>query len=76
MSIRKKFLLPGVSSEYKDLPKFVVDTNSRLFGKELEESLKKAKGRHYSLQALKPKTNLPHASTKHQLENIQRILEI
>ena len=46
---KEKFLLSGVSSEYKDLPKFVVDTNSRLFGKELEEFLKKAKGRHYSL---------------------------
>ena len=63
VSIRKKFLLSAVRSEYKDLPKFAEDTNSRLFGEELEDSLKKAKGRHYSLQALKPKTPA-HASTK------------
>ena len=53
VSIRKKFLLSGVSSEYKDLAKFAEDTNSHLFGEELEDSLKKAKGRHYSLQALR-----------------------
>ena len=35
-------------------------TDSHLFGEELEDSLKKAKGRH-SLQSLKPKTNYPHA---------------
>ena len=68
VSIRKKFLLSGVSSEYKNLTKFAEDTNSHLFGEKLEESLKrpikKAKGRHNSLQALKPKTNYPHASTK------------
>ena len=64
VSIKKKFLLFRVSSEYKDLAKFVEDTNSHLFGEELEDSLNKVKGRHYSLQALKPKTNLPHASTK------------
>ena len=56
VSIRKKFLLSGVSSEHKDLAMFAEDTDSHLFGKELEDSLKKAKGRHYSLQALKPKT--------------------
>ena len=55
VSIRKKFLLSGVSSEHKDLAKFAEDTGSHLFGKELEDSLKKAKGRHYSLQALKPR---------------------
>ena len=54
-SISKKFLLSGVSSEYKNLAKFAEDTDSHLFGEELEDSLKKAKGRHYSLQALKPK---------------------
>ena len=53
VSIRKKFLLSGVSSEYKDLAKFAEDTNSHLFGEELEDSLKKAKGRHYRLQALR-----------------------
>ena len=68
VSIRKKFLLSGVSSEYKNLTKFAEDTNSHLFGEELEESLKrpikKGKERHNSLQALKPKTKNPHASTK------------
>ena len=63
VSIRKKFLLSGVSSECKDLAKFAEDTNSLLFGNELEDSLKKAKGRHYSLQAHKPKPRV-HASTK------------
>ena len=60
----KKFLLHRVSSEYKDLAKFAEDTDSHLSGEELEYTLKKAKERHYSLQALKPKTNLPHALTK------------
>ena len=55
VSIRKKFLLSFVSSEYKDLAKFAEDTDSHLFWEELEDSLKKAKGRHYSLQALKRK---------------------
>ena len=63
VSIRKKFLLSGVCSEYKDLAKFAEDTNCHLFGEELKDSLKKAKGRHYSLQALKPKPPA-HASTK------------
>ena len=57
VSMRKKFLLSGVSSEYKDLAKFAEGTNSHLFGEKLEDSFKKAKGRHYSLQALKAKTN-------------------
>ena len=60
VSMRKKFLLSGVSSKYKDLDKFAEDTDSHLFGEELEDSLRKAKGRHYSLQALKIKTNYPH----------------
>ena len=51
--LRKKYLLSGVSVEYKDLQKFAPDSDSHLFGEELEESLKKAKDRHYSLQALK-----------------------
>ena len=38
VSIRKKFLLSGVSSEYKDLAKFAEDTDSHLFGDELEDS--------------------------------------
>ena len=54
VAIRKKFLLSGVSSEYKDLTEFAEDSDSHLFGEELKDSLKKAKGRHYSLQALKP----------------------
>ena len=66
VSIKKKFLLSGVSSEHKDLDKFAEATDSHLFREELEDSLKKAKGRHYSFQALKPKTNLPHASTKQE----------
>ena len=61
VSIRKTFLLFGVSSEYKGLAKFAEDTYSHLFGEELEDSLKKARGRHYSLQALKSKiTKLKH----------------
>ena len=71
VSTRKKFLLSSASSEYKDLAKFAEDTNSHHFGEELEDSLKKAKGRHYSLQAFKPKTNYPHAhasSTKQKLQ--------
>ena len=64
VSIRKKILLSRVSSEYEDLAKFAEDTDSHLFWDELEDSLKKAKVRHYSLQALKPKTNLPNASAK------------
>ena len=37
----------------------------------LEDSLKKAKGRH-SLQTLKPKTNLPHASTKQKFHETSK----
>ena len=40
VSIRKKFLLSAVSSEYKDLPKFAEDTNSRLFGGRIRRLLK------------------------------------
>ena len=43
LSIRKKFLLSGVSSEYKDLVKFVEDIGSHLFAEELEDSLKSGK---------------------------------
>ena len=64
ISVRKKFLLSGISSEYKDLAKFAEDPNSHLFGEQLEDSLKKAKGRHYSFLALKPKRNYPQASGK------------
>ena len=63
VAMRKKFILSGVRSEYKDLEKFAEDTDSHLFGDELEDSLKKAKGRHYSLLALTPKPPA-HASTK------------
>ena len=73
ISIRKKFLLSGVSSECKDLTKFADDTDSHLFGEELENSLKKANGRHYSLQALKPKSNYPvHASTKQKFHETSK----
>ena len=43
VSIREKFLLSGVSSEFKDLTKFAEDTDSHLFLEELEDSLKKPK---------------------------------
>ena len=44
------------------------DTDSHLF----RDSLKKAKGKHYSLQAFKPKTNYPHASTKQKFHEISQ----
>ena len=71
VSIRKKFLLSGVSSEYKNLAKFAEDTNYHLFGEELEDSLKKTKGRHYSLLALKPKANYPHAHSSSTKQKFQ-----
>ena len=71
VSIRKKFLFSGVSSEYKDLPKFAKDTDSHLFGEKLEDSLKKAKGRHYSLQAFKPRANYTHAYASSTKQNFQ-----
>ena len=43
VSIREKFLLSGVSSEFKDLTKFAEDSDSHLFLEELEDSLKKPK---------------------------------
>ena len=64
LSIRKKSLLSGVGSEHKDLAKFAEDTDPHLIRKELEDSLKKSKRRHYSLQALSPKTNYLHPSAK------------
>ena len=70
VAIRKKFLLSGVSSEYKNLAKFAEDTNSHLFGEELENALK-AKGGHYSLQALKPKPPI-HASTKRKFNEASK----
>ena len=70
-TIRKNILLSGVSSEYKDLTKFAEDTDSHLFAEELEDSLKKAKGRHYSLQALKPKPPV-HASTKRKFNEASK----
>ena len=75
VSIRKKILLSGLCSEYTDLAKFAEDTDSYLFGEELEDSLKKAKGRHYSLQALKPKPPI-HASTKQKFKKQQGHLTI
>ena len=41
-------------------------------GEELEDSLKKSKGRHYSLQALNPKTNYPHPSAKRKFNEIPK----
>ena len=72
LSIKKKFLLSGVSREYKDLAKFAEDTDSHLIGEELEDSLKKFKGRHYSLQALNPKANYPHPSAKRKFHEIPK----
>ena len=71
VSIKKKFLLSGVSSEYKDLAKVAEDTDPHLFGEELEDSLKKVIGRHYSLQAIKPKPPA-HASTTVKLNEISK----
>ena len=71
VSIRKKFMLSGVSSEYKDLPRFAKDTDSHLFEEELEESLMKAKGRRHSFQALKPKPPA-HASTKRKFSETSK----
>ena len=45
--------MSGVSGEYKDLQKFAPDSDSHRFGEELEDSLKKAKDRRYSLKAPK-----------------------
>ena len=42
--------MSGVSSEYKDLAKFAENTDPHFIGEELEDSLKKSKGKHYSLQ--------------------------
>ena len=66
--------MSGVSGEYKDLQKFAPDSDSHLFGEELEDSLKKAKDRRYSLkapkqsagdsQAHKRKANADMSSTK------------
>ena len=71
LSIRKKFPLSDVS-KYKNLAKFAEDTDSHLIGEELEDSLKKSRGRHCSLQALNPKTNYPHPSAKQKLYEIPK----
>ena len=73
VAIRKKFLLSGVSSEYKNLAKFAEDADSHLndLEEKLEDSLKKAKGRHYSLQTLKPKPPV-HASTKRKFNEASK----
>ena len=52
-NLMKKYLLSGVSTQYKDLSKFAHGLDSLLFREKLEEPLKKkAKRRHYSLQDL------------------------
>ena len=49
-NLMKKYLLSGVSTQYKDLSKFAHGLDSLLFREKLEEPLKKkAKRRHYSL---------------------------
>ena len=55
-----------------DLAKFAEDTDFHSFGEKLEDFLKKAKGRHQSLQALKPKTNYPHASAKRRFHEVSK----
>ena len=73
VSLRKKILLSGVSSEYKDLVKFAEDTDSHLFEEELGDFLKKAKGRHCILQVLKPKPPA-HDSTKGLIKTVDHRL--
>ena len=41
--LRKKYLLPGVSGEYKDLQKFIPDSYSHLFGRSQRIPLKRQK---------------------------------
>ena len=72
LSIRKKSLLSGISSEYKNLAKFAEDTDFHLIGEELEDSLKNSKGRHYSLQATNPNENYPHPSAKQKFHEIPK----
>ena len=43
-----------------------------VIGEELEDSFEKSKGRHYSLQALNPKTNYPHPSAKRKFYEIPK----
>ena len=62
--------MSGVSSECKDLAKFAEDTDPHLIGEELEDSFKKSKRKHYSLQELNPKTNYPHPSAKRKFHEI------
>ena len=72
LSIRNKFLLSGVSSEYKDLAKFAEDTDPHLIGDELEDSFKKSKRKHFSLQELNPKTNYPHPPAMRKFHEIPK----
>ena len=46
-SLKKRYLESKVSNEYKDLSRYATDSESYIFVEELEDSLKKAKGRHY-----------------------------
>ena len=64
--------MSGVSSEHKDLAKFAEDIDPHLIWEELEDSLKKPKRRHYSLQALSPKTNYLHPSAKWKFHEIPK----
>ena len=73
LSIRKKLLLFPVSSEYKDLAKFTEDTDSHLFGEELEDSLKMPKEgivvcRYSNLR----QTTLPMLQLKENSTNLQK----
>ena len=62
--------MSGVSVEYKDLQKFAPDSDSHLFGEELEEPLKKAKDRRYSLQALKQSARVSQAHKRKANDNV------
>ena len=72
LSWKKKCVLSGVRSECKGLAKSAEDTNSHLFGEEIEGSLKNTKGRHYRLQAVKPMINYQHASAKQKFHKISK----
>ena len=69
---KEKFLLSDVNSEYKNLAMFAEDTYSHLNGEVLEDSLKKSKRRHFILQAVNPKANYPHPSSKRKFYEVPK----
>ena len=64
--------MSGVSSKYKDLAKFTEYTESHLFGGGNRRLLKKAKERHYNLQAPNSKKNYSHPSAKQKFHELSR----